>query len=140
MPSPGGLAAVAAHLAQRRPAILQAWRDAVTSDPTLTTGSSLPIAQLHDHLPALLADFERKLASLEPAESAESREVLSDVLDGDAAAHGLHRCPDRGAGGAGWSMEREQIRFLLYIVKETNDYEPSLSRPERAAGNVPEVL
>ena len=48
--------------------------------------------------------------------------------------------PGERTGGYDPPMEREQIRFLLYIVKETNDYEPSLSRPERAAGNVPEVL
>lgn len=81
------LAAVAAHLAQRRPAILQAWRVAVTSDPTLTTGASLPRAQLHDHLPALLADFERKLGTLRTAGSSGPQVELK----GDAAAHGLHR-------------------------------------------------
>src|SRR4051794_19239811 len=57
------LAALAAYVAQRRGAILQAWRKAVTADPTLTSGASLPRAQLHDHIPALLVDFEQRLAA-----------------------------------------------------------------------------
>jgi hypothetical protein len=81
------LAALAAHLTQRRGAILQAWRAAVQSDPTLTTGASLPRAQLHDHIPALLLDFERRLVAGGGAQAEDAR----DVQKGDAAAHGLHR-------------------------------------------------
>lgn len=75
------LAALAAHLGQRRNTVLAAWRKAVIADPTLTTGASLPQAQLHDHIPALLADFERVLT---PGRTAPGP-------DEDAAAHGLHR-------------------------------------------------
>jgi signal transduction histidine kinase len=83
-------AALAAHTARRREAILQAWRHAVTTDPMLTSGASLPRAQLHDHIPALLEDFEQRLA-------VSSNATAQDVKDGkkaqreDAAAHGLHR-------------------------------------------------
>ncbi|MGQ3054177.1 MAG: sensor histidine kinase [Roseateles sp.] len=81
------LAAVGAHLKQRRDAILKAWRGAVTEDPMLTTGASLPRAQFHDHIPALLADFERTLAGTSDGADVDGR----DVHQGDAAAHGLHR-------------------------------------------------
>jgi signal transduction histidine kinase len=124
MPSTGELAAIAAHLAQRRPAILEAWRAAVTSDPTLTTGSSLPRAQLHDHLPALLADFERRLLSLADAEGAD----LQGGLQGDAAAHGLHRW-QQGFDVA--EVTRELAQFNECVVVEIDAYEqarPNLGR------------
>lgn len=84
------LAALAAHIANRRGAILRAWRDAVTSDPTLTSGASLPRAQLHDHIPALLVDFEQRLAAGGAASAADVKDAQK-VHTGDAAAHGLHR-------------------------------------------------
>lgn len=118
------LAAVAAHMAQRRSAILQAWHVAITSDPTLTTGASLPRAQLHDHLPALLADFERKVVTLGTARSAD----LQGVLKGDAAAHGLHRW-QQGFDMA--EVTRELSRFNECVVIEldafVNDH-PDLDR------------
>jgi len=85
-------AALSAYLKRRRGVILQAWRTAVTSDPTLTSGAALPRAQLHDHIPALLVDFERALAGGDMAGSdlAESTND-QEPHQGDAAAHGLHR-------------------------------------------------
>ena len=80
-------AALGAYLKRRRGAILQAWRSAVTSDPALTSGAALPRAQLHDHIPALLVDFERKLAGGGTVVGADDQELH----EGDAAAHGLHR-------------------------------------------------
>lgn len=109
------LAAVAAHMAQRRPAILQAWRVAVTSDPTLTTGASLPRAQLHDHLPALLADFEHKLGTMGAAGSA----GLQGVLKGDGAAHGLHRW-QQGFDVA--EVTRELAQFNECVVVELDAF------------------
>lgn len=118
------LAAVAAHMAQRRPAILQAWRVAVTSDPTLTTGASLPRAQLHDHLPALLADFERQLVTLGTAGSAGQQ----GVLKGDGAAHGLHRW-QQGFDVA--EVTRELAQFNECVVVELDAFvneHPQLDR------------
>ena len=83
-------AALAAYIAQRRGAILQAWRKAVTADPTLTSGASLPRSQLHDHIPALLVDFEQRLAAGRAAGAADVVDAKK-VQKGDAAAHGLHR-------------------------------------------------
>ena len=81
------LANLAAHIARRRDDILGAWREAVLLDPKLTTGASLPRAQLQDHIPALLEDFERKLAADRPKAHAQADRDQR----GDAAAHGLHR-------------------------------------------------
>ena len=79
--------ALATHLAQRRDAILAAWRRRVNGDPKLTTGAALPRTQLHDHIPALLEDFERRLR----ATDAPARAAAENEQKGDAAAHGLHR-------------------------------------------------
>jgi signal transduction histidine kinase len=81
------LAALAAHLARRRGAILKAWRDALHEDPELNTGNAMPRAQLNDHVPAMLSAFERGLG-LTDAAQADAAEEAS--IQG-AAAHGLHR-------------------------------------------------
>jgi len=79
--------ALAGYVSTRREAILEAWRAAIKCDPTLTTGDSLPRSQLYDHIPALLATFERVLGQptggLHP--------VVSDTAQRSAAAHGLQR-------------------------------------------------
>jgi signal transduction histidine kinase len=79
------LNALAAHLRRRREYILVTWRSAVRRDPTLTTADVLPRADLYDHLPALLATFERQLldAGGSPAET--------QTAEKHAAAHGLQR-------------------------------------------------
>lgn len=118
-------AALGAHMTRRRSAILQAWRAAVTSDPTLTTGAALPRAQLHDHIPALLADFERALAGTETANE--------DVRQGDAAAHGLHRW-QQGFDLA--EVTRELGRLNECVVVELEDYaaaHPELDRTVMAS-------
>src|SRR5687767_9847240 len=81
------LQALAAYMERQRPSILKAWRVAVTADPTLTTGASLPREQLLDHIPALLLDFEQRLVAFGAGMVAEAQTVQT----GDAAAHGLHR-------------------------------------------------
>lgn len=81
------LLAFASRIARQRDAILSTWRARVTADPRLNTGTSLPKAQLHDHIPALLEDFERRLA----AGNAAARTAAENEQKGDAAAHGLHR-------------------------------------------------
>lgn len=81
------LATLAAHVVQRRDAILAAWRGAIAADPKLTSGASLPRAQLHDHIPALLEDFELRLTVSGAAGHAQA----AQEQEADAAAHGLHR-------------------------------------------------
>lgn len=85
-------AALAAYIAQRRGAILTAWCEAVTSDPALASGASLPSPQLHDHIPALLVDFEHRVAAAGADPAADADAVTArKVQQGDGAAHGLHR-------------------------------------------------
>jgi signal transduction histidine kinase len=82
-----GLLALAEHLKSRRDAILMAWRRAIKRDPSLTSGDTLPYADLYDHIPALLATFERQLRS--DSEAAAQRH--EEVSQAQAAAHGLQR-------------------------------------------------
>lgn len=117
-------AVLGAHMRHRRGAILQAWRTAVARDPTLTTGAALPRAQLHDHIPALLVDFERALIA--PATSAAAG--APGVQQGDAAAHGLHRW-QQGFDLA--EVTRELGRLNECVVIELEEF--ALAHPEPAA-------
>ena len=106
------LAALANHLAGRRDAIIKAWREAIAADPSLTTGASLPVSQLNDHIPALLVDYESRLRS---------PHVGATPL-GDAAAHGLHRWQQ------GFDLEevaRELGRLNECVVAELEQYAPA---------------
>lgn len=118
-------AAIVAYLSQRRGAILRAWRKAVTSDPTLTSGASLPRAQLHDHIPSLLVDFEQRLAAGGTGQPADIKDAKK-LQKGDAAAHGLHRW-QQGFDLA--EVTRELSRLNECVVVELDSY---------AAGN-PEI-
>ena len=115
---------LAVHVAQRRGAILQAWRKGVTSDPALKSGASLPRAQLHDHIPALLLDFEQRLAAGGVAKAADIKDAKK-VQKGDAAAHGLHRWQQ------GFDLEevtRELSQLNECVVAELDSY--ALAHPE----------
>lgn len=103
------LVALASHLAQRRDAILSAWRAEVAADPTLTSGAALPRAQLHDHIPALLEDFEQRLRMPHP----------DAIHQGNAAAHGLHRW-QQGFDLA--EVARELGRLNECVVSEIDRY------------------
>ena len=109
------LLALAAYLAQRRPAVLAAWHQRVVADPKLTTGNALPRAQLQDHLPALLEDFERRLG----AADARSRAAAENEQKGDAAAHGLHRWQQGFDLG---EVTRELGRLNQCVVAELERY------------------
>jgi signal transduction histidine kinase len=79
--------ALAAFLAQRREAILDAWRQAVDADPELTTASTITRAQFIDHIPAVLDAFEWRLSAQRASERAQARVEEKE----SAAEHGLHR-------------------------------------------------
>ena len=81
------LIALAEHLRQRNEALLLAWRSAIKKDPDLTTGDSLPPAELFDHIPALLLTFERGLRRA----AAGDEKTEEDAAQESAAAHGLQR-------------------------------------------------
>src|ERR1044072_835614 len=85
--SSGTLQQIAAHLGQRRDAILTAWRGAVDADPDLTTASTTSRAQFIDHIPAVLDAFGARLCAKRPSERAKAHEEQQQ----SAAEHGLHR-------------------------------------------------
>ena len=114
------LAALGVHLSERRDAILAAWREAVLSDPTLKAAAALPRTQLNDHIPALLADFERSLIEGVMADSASVRRQQAD----DSAAHGLHRWQQ---GFDLQEVTRELARLNECVVVEVDAY--AVSQP-----------
>jgi signal transduction histidine kinase len=117
-------ATLGAYIEQRREAILLAWRKAVTADPTLTTGASLPRDQLHDHIPALLVNFEQRLVAGSAAKAADVKNAKT-VQKGDAAAHGLHRW-QQGFDLAEVARELSQLNECLVV--ELDSY--AVAHPE----------
>src|SRR4029453_12068911 len=81
------LSALASYLGARRDGILRTWRKAIDRDPEMTTGASLPRAQLDDHIPGLLDTFERSLQLVTVKEIV----PFKAEAKGDASAHGLQR-------------------------------------------------
>jgi signal transduction histidine kinase len=81
------LATLADYLDGRREAVTVAWQDSVREDPVLITGHSLPRPKLIDHIPLLLAAFEKQLRALA------ANYGLGEQGGGQeaAAAHGLER-------------------------------------------------
>lgn len=76
---------LADHLRAAVPRLLAAWREAIARDPRLTTGRSLPRAQLDDHVPLWLGDVADALAR--PPEASRAAAEAA----GDADQHGLQR-------------------------------------------------
>ncbi len=85
----GELLTLADYLRNEREAILLEWHRAVKRDPNLTSGDSLPRAEVYDHIPALLTAFEHSLRHA--AEPAAPVEPAVDAAAQPAAAHGLQR-------------------------------------------------
>ena len=121
------LGVFAAHLHQRRTAILAAWSRASESDPQITTSTTLSRAQFYDHIPSMLDALERKLRARR------LREKLSATQDEttNAEGHGLQR----------WQQgynEREVMREWVWLneclAEEIESY--AKARPQLA----PEVM
>jgi signal transduction histidine kinase len=98
------LGALAAHLHQRRSAILAAWGRAAQSDPKLTTSITLSLVQFYDHMPGMLDAVEQQLRS------SSLRDKLSATRDEttNAEGHGLQR----------WQQgynEREVMREWVWL-------------------------
>ncbi len=109
------LAALASDLVARREAIMRAWREAVDRDPELTTGASLPRAQLNDHIPDLLEAFAQKLLVATRKQNLGSEDEHKD----DAAAHGLQRWQQ---GYDLREVTREWGRLQLCVADELESY------------------
>ncbi len=113
--------AVAAHLAARREALLQRWREAADADPELTSASALSRAQFFDHIPEVLNAFERTLRARYREERAEAAE---DQREG-AAGHGMHRWQQ---GYRQREAMREWRHLHLCLVDELEAF--SVAHPE----------
>ena len=122
----GQLADLASHLSARRSAILKAWRDAVESDPKLTSASSLPRRQINDHIPHVLDAFERELRARGAAEHAAAKEESQE----DAAAHGLHRWQQ---GYHLREVTREWGHLQLCLADELRNYACARANLDAAA-------
>jgi len=109
------LTALALHIATRREAILRAWRKAVDRDPELTTGASLPRAQLNDHIPQVLDAYAEKLQAAAGATPPASPEAPKE----EAAAHGLQRWQQ---GYDLREVTREWGRLQLCVADEIEAY------------------
>ena len=83
----GELIALADHVANHREELVISWQRAVQRDPKLSEGDSLPRSELLDHIPALLAVFERSLRQ----SATEGTDGAGMRGEAPAAAHGLQR-------------------------------------------------
>lgn len=116
---------LSAHLKRQRNEILQRWRASVLADPSLTTGSALPTAQLYDHVPDALIAFERHLAQGSADEGGRKTEETIEA----AVAHGKHRWQQ------GYDL-REVVRELGHLnqvlVAELDAFALESSAPAEA--------
>ena len=119
------LDAVAAHLAARRDALLQRWREAADADPELTTASALSRAQFFDHIPEVLDALRADARA--PATATSGRRPPQDQREG-AAGHGMHRWQQ---GYRQREAMREWRHLHLCLVDELEAF--SLAHPETVA-------
>ncbi|HEY7641579.1 MAG TPA: sensor histidine kinase [Steroidobacteraceae bacterium] len=81
------LQSLAEHLAQRREALLEAWRLATDLDSEVSSAATSTRTQFVDHIPAVLDAFEDRLRARSADEKAEARVEQKEW----AAEHGTHR-------------------------------------------------
>ena len=81
------LAALAAHLRARRPAILAAWSRSAQADPKLTTSATLSRTQFYDRIPNMLDALEQRLRSTDLRERLDATQEETT----NAQGHGLQR-------------------------------------------------
>jgi signal transduction histidine kinase len=92
----GEFLALADHFNRRRDSLLLEWQRTVKRDPDLSDGDALPRSELLDHLPAMLAAFERSLRhaagdALAQGAAAQQTAAQEAAAQAPAAAHGLQR-------------------------------------------------
>ena len=81
------LSTLAAHLGERREAILQRWRSATENVAELTIASSLTRLQFNDHIPGVLDSFALRLRAWPNVESPQAQQNEKDQV----IEHGLQR-------------------------------------------------
>jgi signal transduction histidine kinase len=113
---PGELTALADHVRHHSEAMVLAWQRAIQRDPELTEVESLPRADLIDHIPGMLAAFERGLRAVATEGAAAARVPGQEQ---PAAAHGLQRWRQ---GYDLREVARELGKLNECVVLELNTY------------------
>lgn len=108
------LGRLAAHLAERREALIQAWEKAIHADPDIKTVQSLSILHFRDLIPKVLESFEQRLRTTGFDESALSEEEKQRV-----AEHGVHRWEQ---GFSLHELVREWQHLQLAVQEELERY------------------
>jgi signal transduction histidine kinase len=159
------LEALAHHLAQCRELVLDAWRQRSLADAGQHTPGALTRAQFNDHIPAVLAAFEKKLRSRPgdlQAVRAEQQMQVEDIKHGQQRWQQGYRLPEVmrewghlhlaladqidtfADGEAGWTRSmlsaahHELIELINQGVSESVDQFARMDRSE-AAGRVTDL-
>ncbi|HEX5716482.1 MAG TPA: sensor histidine kinase [Thermoanaerobaculia bacterium] len=114
------LKALAAHLTERREALMQVWEKAVQDDPELKTPDSLSVTHFRDLIPKVLESFEDRLRTTGLDESVLSAEERERVIE-----HGVHRWEQ---GFSLHELVREWQHLQLTVQEELErytDFEPA---------------
>jgi signal transduction histidine kinase len=119
------LGVFAAHLHERRSAILAAWSRASESDPKITTSTTLSRAQFYDHIPNMLDALERRLHATRPGERLSAKQDETTNAEG----HGLQRWQQ---GYNEQEVMREWIWLNECLADEIESY--AKARPQLAPG------
>lgn len=117
---------LAVFLAQRRNGILTRWREAVDSDPALSTASTITRAQFIDHIPAVLDAFESRLSAQTEAARQQARSEQREA----SAEHGLHRW-QQGYNQPETMYEWGHLHMCL--LRELDEYETRFPTVSHAA-------
>lgn len=108
------LKTLAAHLAERREALVQVWEKAVQDDPELKTPDSLSVTHFRDLIPKVLESFEERLRTTGFDESVLSEEEQDRVIE-----HGVHRWEQ---GFSLHELVREWQHLQLTVQEELERY------------------
>lgn len=114
------LKALAAHLTERREALLRVWEKAIQDDPGLKTPDSLSVTHFRDLVPKILESFEERLRTTGFDESTLASEEYDRVIE-----HGVHRWEQ---GFSLHELVREWQHLQLTVQEELErctEFEPA---------------
>ncbi len=109
------LSTLAAHLGERRDAILQNWRKATENAVELTIASSLTRLQFNDHIPGVLDALARRLRAWPGEESARAQQKEKEQVN----EHGLQRWQQ---GYQLRELTREWGHLQMAVMDELESY------------------
>lgn len=109
------LSTLAAHMGERRDAILQNWRKATETAVELTIASSLTRVQFNDHIPGVLDAFALRLRAWPNEESASAQQKEKDQV----TEHGLQRWQQ---GYQLRELTREWGHLQMAVMEELETY------------------